>query len=161
MNDNSRFGIGFILGMVTVIVALMLLDAMGAVGKASTISVGKHTVTYVYDGDTIEVDGYNTIRYIGMNTPEKGHCYFNQAKWYNYDLIYGKQVTLSYDVKRKDVYGRTLAYVSYQGKDVGRTLTRLGYAVADYFPPDTKHASWYSQAQQYAKDHGLGLWSKC
>jgi len=46
------------------------------------MSEEKYRVTNVVDGDTIDVsDGEDTfrIRLIGVDTPERGECYFNEA----------------------------------------------------------------------------------
>ena len=32
----------------------------------------KRTLPYVVDGDTIDVDGVGRIRFVGVNTPERG-----------------------------------------------------------------------------------------
>ncbi len=69
------------------------------------------TVTYVIDGDTIEVDEEERVRYLGINTPESGRPYFTEATNENKRLVEGKEVKLELDVQTKDQYGRTLAYV--------------------------------------------------
>lgn len=70
-----------------------------------------HKVTGIIDGDTIEIDGAVKIRYIGMDTPEAGDCFGEEAKKANENLVGNKPVRLEYDVQRIDKYGRTLAYV--------------------------------------------------
>jgi micrococcal nuclease len=73
----------------------------------------------------------------------------------------GRVVRLSFDVGRRDRYGRLLAYV-YLGPELfNLTLVRLGYAVADPVPPDTAMAGTFASAEAGAKREGRGLWSAC
>ena len=39
-----------------------------------------HLVTEVIDGDTIEIDGSNKVRLLGVDTPERGECYYPESK---------------------------------------------------------------------------------
>jgi len=54
-------------------------------------------VTRVIDGDTIEIEGGDKVRYIGIDTPETKHpnkpvgCYGKEAEAKNKDLIEGKK----------------------------------------------------------------------
>ena len=69
-------------------------------------------VVSVLDGDTIEVLHNNhpeRIRLSGIDCPEKGQAYGNNAKHAASDLAFGKQVTLQ--TFGKDKYGRTIADV--------------------------------------------------
>lgn len=78
-------------------------------------AVGEMTnVTYIIDGDTIEVAGGRRVRYIGVNAPEIAHpgtkeeCFGVIATDENKSLVSGKTVRLVSDVVDKDVYGRLL-----------------------------------------------------
>ena len=86
------------------------------------------TVTYIFDGDTIEVNGEEKVRYLGMNTPESGRPYFSEATNENKKLVEGKEVKLELDVQTKDRYGRTLAYVCVEDTMVNLELVRRGFA---------------------------------
>ena len=71
-------------------------------------------MTYIVDGDTIDVEiGGATyrVRYIGIDTPERGDCYFDEAKDKNAELVLGQYVRLVKDVSETDRYGRLLRYV--------------------------------------------------
>jgi endonuclease YncB( thermonuclease family) len=81
--------------------------------SASTASFTGPVVS-VLDGDTIEVLHSNKaerIRLNGIDCPEKGQAYGNNAKHAASDLAFGKEVTLQ--THGKDKYGRTLAVCSY------------------------------------------------
>ena len=47
-------------------------------GCSSYAMEGPYTVTYVVDGDTLDV--YERVRLSGINTPETDECYYQEAK---------------------------------------------------------------------------------
>lgn len=125
-------------------------------------------VIHVVDGDTIQIDTGQKVRYIGMNTPETVdprrpvQCFGKEASVYNKNLVLNKKVKLVKDISEKDKYGRLLRYVYLaDGTFVNLKLVRDGYAYADTFPPDVAHAADFVTAQQQAREGGLGLWGKC
>jgi endonuclease YncB( thermonuclease family) len=70
-------------------------------------------VTRVIDGDTIQFSTGETVRLIGVDTPEtkdprKPVQYFGkEATAFTRQLVEGKSVRLEYDQQRHDKYGRT------------------------------------------------------
>jgi len=68
-------------------------------------------VTNVIDGDTIVTSDGMHIRYIGLNTPEKGQKYYQEALEFNRKLVQGKAIHLEFDEEQTDAFGRSLAYV--------------------------------------------------
>lgn len=97
-------------------------------------------VTKVVDGDTVWViaDGQSyKVRYIGVDTPEIGVPGADEAMDLNYDLVFGKKVTLYKDVSETDKYGRLLRYVVVDGKFVNYELVSQGLAKAGTWQPDT------------------------
>ncbi len=115
-------------------------------------------VTRVIDGDTIVVESGEHVRYIGIDTPEKGRPYYNEAKNKNERLVKRKRVRLEYDVGRKDKYGRTLAYVYAGDIFVNEELVRSGYASAYTVPPNVKYSKRFVSLQQEAREHKKGIW---
>jgi len=81
-------------------------------------------VISVLDGDTIEVlhnHRAERIRLSGIDCPEKGQAYGNNAKYAASALVFGKEVTLQ--TYGKDKYGRILAVVLLpDGTNVNHTL---------------------------------------
>jgi micrococcal nuclease len=129
-------------------------------------------VTRVVDGDTIKVsvDGRSErVRYIGMDTPESVkpgspvECYGKAASELNDKLVGGRTVTLSFDVERRDRYGRLLAYVrrASDGLFVNEELVRRGYATTLTIPPNVRYASRFQQLQREARSASRGLWGAC
>ena len=134
----------------------------------SLLPTPSFVVTRVIDGDTIQIDTGQKVRYIGVNTPETVdprrpvQCFGKEASAYNKNLVLNKKVKLVKDISEKDKYGRLLRYVYLEdGTFVNLKLVSDGYAHADTFPPDVAHADDFVKAQQQAREAGLGLWGKC
>ena len=78
------------------------------------------TVTSVTDGDTIRVEFEGCpledvrVRYIGIDTPERGQCYCAEATARNTALVAGQRVALQRDVSEWDSFGRLLRHVYLQ-----------------------------------------------
>lgn len=126
-----------------------------------------YKVTKVIDGDTIQIEGAKTVRYIGIDTPEtvdprkSVQCYGKEASSKNKELVEGKQVRLEKDVSETDKYGRLLRYVYIGDTFVNDYLVRQGYAHASSYPPDIKYQEQFRQAQEEARSGNRGLWSAC
>ncbi|MCA9388858.1 thermonuclease family protein [Candidatus Berkelbacteria bacterium] len=122
-------------------------------------------VTKIIDGDTIELETGQRVRYIGIDTPEitkgKKECYGQSAKAYNQDLILNKKITLIKDVSETDRYGRLLRYIYLDDVFVNEQLVKNGYAYAATFPPDVKFSNYFIQLENQARSLGLGLWGGC
>jgi micrococcal nuclease len=115
-------------------------------------------VAFVVDGDTVELADGRRVRYLGINTPEIGQPYAEEARAYNEALVAGREVWLETDVQEKDQYGRLLAYVWLGDTLVNLELVRQGYANAYTAPPNLRYADAFVGAEQEAREQGLGLW---
>jgi len=90
----------------------------------------------VVDGDTIDVEGVGRVRFVGVNTPERGDSGYQEAKDYVKNMCLGKTVGLDIDdAKNKDKYDRTLAVVYVDGVNLNQELLKKGYAEVMYIPP--------------------------
>ena len=69
---------------------------------------GPFLVVKVTDGDTIDLSNGETVRFSGINTPEKGECYYNEAKQALTELVLDKEVFIERDMTNKDKYNRLL-----------------------------------------------------
>ncbi len=124
-------------------------------------------VKYVIDGDTIILTNGEKVRYVGIDTPERGQCWYRQAKEFNRKLVSGKKVRLERDKSNRDRYQRLLRYVYVQNSSdekevfVNLELVKAGLARAKEYKPDTKYASILEQAESYAKINKIGLWGGC
>jgi len=115
-------------------------------------------VSRVIDGDTVVLENGEHVRYIGIDTPEKGRPYYSEAKRQNEKLVRGRKVRLEYDAGKADRYGRALAYVYAGDKFVNEELVRNGYALAYTVPPNVKFAKRFVSLQEEAMAQRMGLW---
>jgi len=151
--------------LVSAQVYLPLLSRDEAQATATSIPVDRFLVTAVADRDTITLSNGERVRYIGIQAPEVGECYYAEAKARNAELVRGQWVRLVKDVSETDRYGQLLRYVYVrEGPDevfVNAELVRGGYAFAYTYPPDVAYAELFVQLQQEAREVGRGLWSAC
>ncbi len=125
-------------------------------------------VKRVVDGDTIELETGEKVRYIGVDTPEtvspkkKVQCFGKEASAYNKQLVAGQRVRLEKDISETDRYGRLLRYVYLSdGTFVNLKLVQDGYANVSTFPPDVKFSQGFVAAAREAREKKVGLWEKC
>lgn len=116
-------------------------------------------VTRVIDGDTVELTDGRHVRYLGIDTPESGDYYAEEATSRNKDLVEGKTVELQRGNRDKDEYGRLLRYVYVDGIFVNAELVAEGYATAYIFDSDDRYSQILVQLEQYARMRELGLWA--
>ena len=116
--------------------------------------VGK--VVKVVDGDTLHVysnKGTYKIRLSGIDAPERGQAYGKRAKEHLEFLVAGKQVIAI--VESKDRYGRYVASVKVQSKDVCAEMLTAGYA---WHYKQYDNNKYYDELQREAKKAKRGLW---
>lgn len=123
-------------------------------------------VTNVVDGDTIDLESGERIRYLMIDTPEStggaDDCFGENAKTFNEDLVLGESVTLSYDVECTDNFGRLLAYVSVGGTEVNSLMVDRGYACVLHIPPNGDDREDEFQAlEDAARAANRGMWGVC
>lgn len=122
-------------------------------------------VVRVIDGDTIEVETGERVRYIGVDAPETLHpsrpveCFGREAAARNEELVAGKRVRIERDVTERDAYGRLLRYVTVGDVFVNEALIRGGFAHAVTYPPDVKYLDRLRAAEREARENKAGLWS--
>lgn len=122
-------------------------------------------VTRVVDGDTIEIENGQKIRYIGIDTPETVNpttpieCFGQEASNKNKELVLGKKVRLEKDISETDKYGRLLRYVWVGNILVNDYLVRQGYALASSYAPDVTYQNQLQEAQKEARENSRGLWN--
>lgn len=176
------------LGIVLVIfVAIWQIRQIRGIGENKKENFSYAKVKQVVDGDTIKLESGETVRYIGIDSPEiygikdkqsfssnkkdtedKGavwtkvdKCYSQEAKKRNEELVLGKDIKLQKDISEKDKFGRLLRYVWMGETFVNLELVKLGCAVALTIPPDVKYENEILQLGREAKTNNLGLWSAC
>ena len=137
----------------------------GCHGGGSSCGPSSALVTRVVDGDTVELEGGQKVRYLCVNTPESTttvECYGPEAAAFNRDLVEGKAVTLEYDVECRDKYDRLLAFVTVGGQEVNRVLVERGYAEVMIIAPNCQaRQQEFEDLEVVARNAGVGLWSAC
>jgi micrococcal nuclease len=121
-------------------------------------------VTKVFDGDTIEIEGGQKVRYIGVDSAEvypEVQCFSNESLARNKELVLGKIVRLEKDVSETDKYGRLLRFVYVDNIFVNNELTNGGFTKVMTVSPDIKYKDQFLKSENYAKENKLGLWSSC
>jgi micrococcal nuclease len=116
----------------------------------------------VADGDTFRcVDG-RRVRLIGIDSPEsQQQPYGAQARSALLEMLpSGAAVRLETDVVSVDRYGRLLAYVWVGPTLINEAMVGDGWAVLYTMPPNVKYVERLIRAQNEARAHGAGLWSR-
>jgi micrococcal nuclease len=114
-------------------------------------------VVGISDGDTIRVLASGKeikIRLASIDCPERKQPFGKKAKRFARDIVAGKIVEI--EPVTKDRYGRTVAWVIADGKNVNKELVRAGLAwwYRKYAPNDAE----LEQLEKEAREAGRGLW---
>ncbi len=115
-------------------------------------------VKEVIDGDTIELESGERIRYIGIDTPEKDQAFYREATERNRELLRKGKLKLEYDKDKKDNWGRILAYVWIDTVMVNAELIKMGLASVYMISPNFKYKDELTACQKQARINKLGIW---
>lgn len=109
----------------------------------STLLGGDYRVLDVHDGDTAKVQKEGgdpiSVRFAEIDAPELAQPFGRESQKHLEALILHKEVDLK--IQTRDRYGRVVARVYLDGRDINSDAVRTG------------HAWWY---RQYSKDASLG-----
>jgi endonuclease YncB( thermonuclease family) len=115
-----------------------------------------YLVAQVVDGDTIRMGNGESVRLVGIDTPEDGQCGSVQASQNLAGLILGERVRLTVSDEDRDRYGRLLRYVDLGSIDAGLRQIEDGFAIARYDSRDGygyhPREPLYIRADKAAKD---------
>jgi micrococcal nuclease len=138
---------GNLFGLVLILICPLILLADTFTGKCIGVSDGD-TISTMIAGRAVK------IRLEGIDCPEIGQDFGTRAKQFTSALVFGKDVKVKeYNLDR---YGRTVARVYVQGRDVSLELVKAGLAW---------HYKKYSsdpvlaEAEDQARRAKTGLWS--
>ena len=126
-------------------------------------------VKRVVDGDTIELENGEMVRYIGLDAPEvwkkeeggwlyQPQPFAEESLEFNRRLVEGKKVRLEYDVVLRDKYNRLLAYVYVGDLFVNAEMVKEGYAVVYTLPPNLRYTDLFVRLQREAREGSRGVW---
>jgi endonuclease YncB( thermonuclease family) len=117
-------------------------------------------VQEVLDGDTIVLSDNRRVRLIGINTPEEGMYFFDEAREVLEIMVLGKEVILEKDISETDIYGRLLRYLFSGSLFVNLEMVERGFANTYTCPPDVRYTERFIEAERTARSNELGLWQK-
>lgn len=118
-------------------------------------------VARVVDGDTVRLASGETVRYIGIDTPEAGEPFYKEAKDRNRALVLNKRVkAVICRSQPRDRYSRHLALVWADGILVNKALLKEGFAAVLMIPPCALETRGeFAAAEDEARARRLGIWS--
>lgn len=125
-----------------------------AINKSENVLIAK-----VIDGDTAVTSKGEKIRYLGINSSEKGEPFYEEALEKNKSLVLGKNVRLEFDIQNKDRYGRTLAYLFVGDSLINVELVKSGFAVSETIQPNVKYQDKILAAERQTRKSCAGIWS--
>lgn len=136
--------------------------------QASLFENSVHVVTYVVDGDTVDIEDDVRIRLLGIDAPERGECFYEESKAFLEELVEEKNIYIEKDISGSDRYGRLLRYMyipsSAPEEDdmfVQERLVRTGHADVFAAAPDNRYRDLLSSAREEARNKGFGMWGAC
>jgi micrococcal nuclease len=153
---------GIIIGILILLVVLAQVFLAG-------LRFEKLVFKRIVDGDTFWVtnlrDGSEwKVRLWGVNAPDTKECYFKEASGILEKELVGKE--LSFEKYGRDDYGRILAKVFVDGKNIEEVLVATGAAVAydakdvhDELRPSKEYVDSLKKIEEKAKNEKLGVWS--
>lgn len=141
--------------------------------KADLTEMTRAVVVRHVDGDTvyvaiprppIGVKSYESVRFIGVDTPETVHPqktverFGKEASAFTRDHLLNQPVFLAFDWQLRDHYDRLLAYVYLaDGSCFNAVLVRDGYAHA-YTRFPFQFLEEFRALERTAREQGAGLW---
>lgn len=116
-------------------------------------------VTRVIDGDTIELNTSEKVRLLGINTPERGEPFYEEAKERMEKLVLGRKVYMESGKETVDRYGRLLRYIYLEDNMVNLKMIEEGYATVYIIRPNDAYEKLFSDAEDAARNTKKGIWS--
>ena len=151
INRHDRF----VTGLALILWLLVLIPASYATTK---ITFWQGTVTHVTDGDTLWVRSssgdVHKIRLDGIDAPEICQTYGPVSRNMLASSLMGKLVQVK--VRRLDTYGRSLAHVELNGKDMGAWMVSQGAAWSYRYRRDPGP---YAHQESHARSQRLGVFA--
>ena len=138
-----------------------------APAQSPTTAIGTQTLTgrvvTIADGDTITVldatETQHRIRLAGIDAPELHQAFGNQSKQSLSEMIFGRDVTVSY--QKIDQYGRIVGKILLDGRDINLEQIKAGMAwhYKYYENEQTQEdRQGYASAEEDARAARRGLW---
>jgi endonuclease YncB( thermonuclease family) len=167
---RKSLAIGLML-LVLIVVSLLLgiiqdndaKELLGEIAGIESPSEELYFVQEVIDGDTIriQVDGsLETVRLIGIDTPERGDCLYSEAKNHLSELIFHTYIRTQGDntQSEKDRFGRYLFYVWLDDVLINEKMILNGFAHEYTYNHPYRYQERFKEAERTAREQAVGLW---
>jgi len=142
-----------------ILAALILLRFVVEIGDREP---GFYMVTRIIDGDTVELDGHETLRLSGIDTPEEGEILADSAEAYLAGVILRHKVRVETGFRKRDRYGRLLGFVYLDTVLVNAEILKHGLGRM-YLFPDNRYDQFVLDklyaAQRLAMAEEVGVWA--
>jgi micrococcal nuclease len=116
-------------------------------------------VKKIMSGESIKLSTNAKVRYSGVDAPAKGDFFFEECRQANTKLVGGKQITIEYDVRRKDGNEYLLGYVYAGDVFVNAQILKNGFGIAYIVPPNQKYTGLFISLQKEARKLHRGIWA--
>lgn len=160
-----------------VIIACIFFISLGLNILFSYILYEQSRVIAVPDGDSLDLKNGRRVRLLGVDAPEVGRCFSDQAKARLTERVLGRHVRVKNVVK--DDYGRILAHViidapfgEWMGYLYARFILRKSFhptafinalmveeGLAKYTSSTGTYGQWLKRVSEEAKSKKLGIYS--
>lgn len=126
-------------------------------------------VSFIADGDTVKLSSGQWVRFIGINSPEKGRDgridepLADTARIYLRELLnrQGMTISLRYGDEQRDRYGRLLAHPFLtDGSNLSEQLIAQGLGFQITVPPNVWGLDCYQAAEKQARQQQRGIWKE-
>ncbi len=139
----------------------LALAACGGPGLDQLAAGPKGVVAEVRNGDSVVLQGGETVRLAGVESPRLGEPYADEARQALARLVAGQPVQLMYGGARQDAYGRALAHLKLikGGVWVERELLKAGAVRVHTYPDNRALARVMLDDEARARAARRGLWA--
>jgi len=156
-------GIKRLFVFIFIIILLGLLSVYYPQITGEVVDVGDYEkevvfVDEVIDGDTIELENGERVRLLGVNTPERGKFYYDEAKNFLKE-IEGEEVEILRDAEDVDKYGRKLRYVFYEDRLLNVEILERGLGT-NFMIEGLRYEDKLRSGENFAQENKIGLWAK-
>lgn len=149
-----------IVSIALIVICALLLGCSKSETPAPNTNAYYAKVEWIHDGDTVSViDSQNVkhkLRLYAIDAPELAQS-SGKESMKNLVRLLPKQKTVRVEVENKDRYGREVATIYLDDKNINRQQIAEGWAW-HYKQYDKKFNKDYDQLEKSAKDQRLGLW---
>lgn len=157
--------------MYKAVLILIVFGLVYSLGFAQGKRYEGYKVVRVVDGDTLGVMSLRDnrelrLRIWGINAPDAKECYVNESREELERLLANKKPR--FEIFGYDGYGRILAKVLIDGKDLAEMLVKSGAVKAydaaevhDELKPSLEYVTFLRKFEDVARAGKIGVWGSC